>query len=84
MLGWDNASLNLALRFEHVDYNVGLFNETGDNIHDDVQAIVPAISFRPSSQTVIRANYRYMWETDLLGNSPARTAGLQLGISSYF
>jgi hypothetical protein len=84
MLGWDNASVNLALRFEHVDYNVGLFNETGDNIHDDVQAIVPAISFRPSSQTVIRANYRYMWETDLLGNRPAKTAGLQLGISSYF
>lgn len=84
MMGWDNASLNLALRLEHVDYNVGSFNETGGDIHDDIQAIVPAISFRPSSQTVIRANYRYMWETDLLGNPAARTAGFQVGISSYF
>lgn len=84
MLGWENARINLALRLEHVDYNVGSFDETGGIIHDDVQAIVPAISFRPSSQTVIRANYRYMWETDLLDNPAAKTAGFQIGISSYF
>ncbi|MDX1627558.1 MAG: hypothetical protein R3345_02600 [Fulvivirga sp.] len=84
MLGWKNATLNAALRLEYVDYNVGTFNETGGDIHDDVKAIVPAISFRPSAQTVIRANYRYMWETDLLGNPPVKTAGFQIGISSYF
>lgn len=84
ILGWDNASLNLALRVENVDYNAGTFNETGGNIHDDIQAIVPAVSFRPSSQTVIRVNYRYMWETDFLGNPPAKTGGFQVGISSYF
>ncbi len=84
MFGWENARINLALRLEHVDYNVGSFEETGGSIHDDVQAIVPAISFRPSSQTVIRANYRYIWETDLLGNPTAKTAGFQIGISSYF
>jgi len=84
MLEWDNSTLNLALRLEYVDYNAGTFNETGGNIYDDIKAIVPAISFRPSAQTVIRANYRYMWETDLLGNPPAKTSGFQLGISSYF
>ena len=84
ILGWDKASVQLALRLEHVDYNVDTFTETGGKIHDDIQAIVPAISFRPSSQTVIRANYRYSWETDLLGNPSVRTAGFQLGISSYF
>jgi hypothetical protein len=84
MFGWENARINLALRLEHVDYNVGSFEETGGNIHDDVQAIVPAISFRSSSQTVIRVNYRYIWETDLLGNPAAKTAGFQIGISSYF
>lgn len=84
MFGWDNARINLALRLEYVDYNVGSFDETGGIIHDDVQAIVPTISFRPSSQTVIRANYRYMWETDLLGNPAAKTAGFQIGTSSYF
>ena len=84
MLGWENARINLAIRLEHVDYNVGSFVETGSTIHDDVQAIVPAVSFRPSSQTVIRANYRYTWQTDLLGNPAVRTAGFQIGISSYF
>lgn len=84
ILGWDKASVQLALRLEHVDYNVGTFAESGGKTHDDIQAIVPAISFRPSSQTVIRANYRYTWETDLLGNPSVRTAGFQLGISSYF
>ncbi len=84
MLGWENAKVNLAVRLEHVDYNVGSFVETGGSIHDDVQAIVPAISFRPSSQSVIRANYRYTWQTDLLGNPAVRTAGFQIGISSYF
>ncbi|RUA35045.1 MAG: hypothetical protein DSY77_03510 [Bacteroidetes bacterium] len=84
MFGWENARINLALRLEHVDYNVGSFEETGGNIHDDLQAIVPAISFRSSSQTVIRVNYRYIWETDLLGNPTAKTAGFQIGISSYF
>jgi hypothetical protein len=84
MLGWENAAINLALRFEYVDYNVGSFTETNGNIHDDIQAVVPAISFRPSYQTVIRASYRYMWETDLLGNPPAKTAGFQIGFSSYF
>ncbi|AGA80322.1 MULTISPECIES: hypothetical protein [Echinicola] len=84
MLGWENAKVNLAVRLEHVDYNVGSFNETGAIIHDDLQAIVPAISFRPSAQTVIRANYRYMWETDLLGNPPVKTAGIEIGVSSYF
>lgn len=84
MMGWDKASLNLAIRLEHVDYNVGSFNETGGNIHDVTQALVAAISFRPSSETVIRANYRYIWETDLLGNPLSRTAGFQIGVSSYF
>jgi hypothetical protein len=84
MLGWENASLNLALRLEYVDYNEGTFLETNGKIHDDIKAVVPAVSFRPSAGTVIRANYRYIWETDLLGNPPAKTAGFQIGFSSYF
>lgn len=82
--GWDNSVLSLALRTEYTDYNVGTFNETGGNISDHIFAIVPGISFRPSPQTVIRLNYRYHWETDLLGNPAARTAGIQFGFSTYF
>ncbi len=84
ILGWENSTLNIAFRTEYVDYNVGTFNETQTNIADHLVAIVPGISFRPSQQTVIRFNYRYQWQTDLLGNSASRTAGFQFGFSTYF
>lgn len=84
ILGWENSTFNIALRTEYADYNVGTFKASGDNKYDHIFAIVPGISFRPSAQTVIRLNYRYHWETDLLGNPAARTAGFQLGFSTYF
>ncbi len=84
ILGWENSTLNVAFRTEFVDYNVGTFNETQTNIADHLVAIVPGISFRPSQQTVIRFNYRYHWQTDLLGNPASRTAGFQFGFSTYF
>jgi hypothetical protein len=44
LLGFKNAILNIACRFEYVDWNVGSFHETGGNIADDYAAIVPAIT----------------------------------------
>jgi hypothetical protein len=84
MFGFDKAVLNAALRFEYVDWNKGTFKSTGGNIADDIFSIMPAISFRPTPQTVIRLNYRYNWQTDLLGNPPSKLAGFQFGFSSYF
>lgn len=84
ILGFKKSSLNLALRLEYVDWNVGKFTSTGGNIADDVFSISPGISWRPGSQTVLRLNYRHLWQRDILGNPPAQTAGFQLGISSYF
>jgi hypothetical protein len=84
MLGFDKAVINLALRLEYTDWNVGEFTETGGNIADDEWWVVPGISFRPTAQTVIRANYRYGRTQDILGNPPASTGGIQVGISSYF
>lgn len=84
ILGWENSTLNLAFRTEYVDYNVGTFSETETNIADHIFAVVPGISFRPSALTVIRFNYRYHWQTDLVGNPAARTAGIQFGFSTYF
>lgn len=84
VFGWENSTINMALRAEYTDYNIGNFAETGGNIYDHIFAIVPGVSFRPSPQTVIRANYRYHWERDLLGNPSARTAGFQFGFSTYF
>ena len=84
MFDFEKAGLNVALRFQYVDWNVGNFRETGENIADDVIAVVPAISFRFSSQTVLRLNYGYQWQKDIFGNPPARTGIIQFGISSYF
>src|SRR5690606_27377057 len=50
MLGWEDATLNLACRLEYVDWNVGTFNETGYKIGDELWSIMPGISFRPSQQ----------------------------------
>lgn len=84
VLKYDNTILNLNLRLEAIDYNVGEFAETGTKKYDEIKAIVPGISIRPSGNTVIRANYRYHWTRDLLGNPTVRTAGIQVGFSSYF
>jgi hypothetical protein len=84
VLDWEDAALNIAARFDYVDYNVGTFNETGGNIVDDLYAVTPAISFRPSTQTVFRLNYRYQWQRDLLGNLAAKTASWLVGFSTYF
>ncbi|WP_316747070.1 hypothetical protein [Pedobacter gandavensis] len=84
ILGWQNATINLACRFEYVDWNVGKFKETDGNIADELWSIMPGISFRPRPQTVLRANYRIQSQKDLLGNPPSRTAAIQFGVSTYF
>ncbi len=84
MFGFENAVLNAAIRFEYVDWNKGTFKSTGGNISDDVFSVMPAMSWRPTSKTVLRLNYRYNWQTDLLGNPPSRLAAIQFGLSTYF
>lgn len=84
IFGWENATLNLACRLEYVDWNKGKFHSTGGNIAEDLWSIMPAISFRPSSQTVLRLNYRHQQQKDILGNPPAKTGGFSFGISTYF
>lgn len=84
MLGWEKAKLNIGVRAEYTDYNVGSFNETNTNIGDDIWAIVPSIAFRPTGTTVIRFNFRFEGAHDLLNNPPSRTNVIQFGFSSYF
>ncbi len=84
LLGFTNTVISAACRLEYVDWNVGTFRETGTKIGDTAWAIVPGLSYRPTSQTVIRINYRRQWQKDFLGNPASRTAGIQFGISSYF
>ncbi len=84
MLGWDNAHFTLATRLDYVDWNVGKFKETGTNIGEHQWAVTPAVSFRPSGQTVFRLNYRYQWTADILDNDAVPTASWLLGFSTYF
>lgn len=84
LFGFERAVLNAAVRLEYVDWNKGKFSSTRDNISDHIYSVVPALSFRPTPQTVIRLNYRYNWQTDLLGNPAAKLAGFQFGVSTYF
>lgn len=84
VFGFERSVINAAMRFEYVDWNKGEFLETGDNIREDIISVVPGISWRPNAQTVIRLNYRYNWQTDILGNPASKTAGFQFGFSSYF
>jgi hypothetical protein len=84
IFGWSNATLNVACRFEYVDWNVGTFKETDSNISDDLWSIMPAVSFRPTQQTVLRLNYRYQQQKDFLGNPASKTAGFIFGLSTYF
>lgn len=84
MFDWKSATINFALRLEYVDWNKGEIIETKSNIFEDTWSIIPAISFRPSPQTVFRANYRFQSTRDFLGNSPSLTGGFQFGFSTYF
>ena len=84
VLNFEKSKINACFRFEYADYNVGTFTETSGAIGDDILTIVPGFSFRPSGQTVLRLNYRYHWQHDLLLNPPALTSGLQFGFSTYF
>jgi hypothetical protein len=84
VFGFEKSVINAACRLEYVDWNVGTFNETDTNIREDFVSVIPGLSWRPTSQTVIRLNYRYNWQTDIFGNRPSKTAGFQFGFSSYF
>ncbi|MEO7800706.1 MAG: hypothetical protein ABIR81_01830 [Ginsengibacter sp.] len=84
VFGFEKSVFNVALRFEHVDWNKGTFKSTGGNITDDIVAIAPAITWRPTPQTVFRLNYQYSFQKDLLGNPPSKVGAIQFGLSSYF
>lgn len=84
VLEWEESTLNLAARFDYVDYNIGKFSQTSATIGDELIAITPALSFRPSPQTVLRINYRYQWRHDILNNPASKTATWYLGFSTYF
>lgn len=81
---WEKTVINLALRLEYVDWNTNTLTENNHKIGDELWSILPGVSLRPFPQTVIRLNYRYQHQYDFLNNPASKTAGFNLGISSYF
>ncbi|MDX1476794.1 MAG: hypothetical protein R3301_03775 [Saprospiraceae bacterium] len=84
ILDWPAATINVACRVDYVDWNREQFRETGEDIGDKIWAVTPAVSLRPTPQTVLRLNYRYQWQTDLFNNPAALSAAWLFGISTYF
>jgi hypothetical protein len=82
--GLTDPVVSAVARVERVDFNRGRFTGTGDSIGDEVDAITLGFSFRPVAGTVVKANYRYERLRDLQGNEPARRAGFQFGLATYF
>ncbi|HEX9755494.1 MAG TPA: TonB-dependent receptor [Gemmatimonadales bacterium] len=80
----DNPTVNVGVRLERVDFNVGRFTATGGKRFDEVNAVSVAVSFRPLSGTVFRLNYRLESFRDVLGNPAERTAAVRLGVATYF
>lgn len=83
MLGWDNAKLNVGVRFDYADYNNDVFRNTNQKIYQHSWTITPTIAFRPVSTTVIRLNYKYQQDFDIV-NTSSKLGSLLFGISSYF
>lgn len=81
---WKAATLNIACRFDYTDWNIGRFKENNEVIGDELFAITPALSFRPSSQTVIRLNYRIQNQIDIVQNPASKTRSWLFGFSTYF
>ena len=84
VLGWDDATLNLACRLEYVDWNVGQFNETGDNIGDDLWSIMPAISFRPYGSDSISFKLSLPAAKRYFGQSAVKNRGIQFWYFNLF
>lgn len=84
LLGFKEARINAICRLEYVDWNANSFIETGGNIGEDIWVIVPGLSLRLTGQTLLRFNYRIMAQQDILGNPPANTRGIQMGLATYF
>lgn len=84
ILDWKQAKINVGIRGEFADYNIGSFKETQTRIGDEIRALVPSLAFRPTGTTVIRFNFRFEKSRDFLYNPPVRTHTAQFGFSSYF
>ena len=85
ILNIKGIEVNAALRVEYADFNAQNFTTNIDSsIGDENKGLAFGLSLRPGKGTVIRANYKYNWIQDNLGNEQSKAAGFQFGVASYF
>jgi hypothetical protein len=85
MMGFNDAKINGSIRVEYNDYNQGNFVTNVQNeIKDEIFGVSFGLGFRPTSGTILRANYIARTKTDALGNPAAKIGGFQVGFASYF
>lgn len=84
ILDWDYAVFNLSARVDYVDWNIAKFKATNTKIGDELLAVTPSVSFRPTPRTVFRINYRYEWQKDVINNPAEQAATWYMGFSTYF
>ncbi len=84
MLGYDATQIEVGARIEYVDYNVGDLPATETSAAQDITRLTASVAWRWSASTVLRANYGYAWERDLVRSATARTGTGRLGFATYF
>ena len=83
LFGNKKNRINANIRYEFADYNAGSFEQTGSNISDEVKCIRSGLSLQIDKKTMLKANYSYLLQSDILGNA-AKTGGIQFGFATYF
>lgn len=83
LLGVRDMQIDVALRFDLIDLNSGLFTFSGENIYDDVRSVTGAFTLSPTPEAIVKFNYSYSWLRDILGNE-TNAAAIRCGIASYF
>lgn len=78
-----DSSLNLGARLDYVDYHAGTLTNKEDAGLETTR-LTASLCLRPGTETALKLNYSYQWDTDLLGNAPVRSARIQLGLATYF
>jgi hypothetical protein len=82
--GFSKSSVFVALRLEYADFHVDPSSTDESASGDATWSGTLGLAFHPAAGTIVRANYRTTWITDVLGNIPVRQAAVQFGITTYF
>lgn len=82
--GFSRSTLFVALRAEYADFHVNPSGTDASASGDETWSGTLGLAYHPAAGTIVRADYRYSWMRDVLGNIPVRQTAIQLGVTTYF